>query len=77
MTPGHEALAEAMRIEQARIYGQLQPEANGVESAQTRAARELDEQILRLRDQGESYAAIALRLGTSKSHAHDVVRRAS
>lgn len=81
MTPGEEALCEAMRLEQARIYGQTLKEPTAAEkrAEAARAAAELADAVrpnpgtpafrdvvLTLREHGLSIAKIALRLGRDK-----------
>lgn len=76
MTPGEEALREAMRLEQARIYGQMlakTPEIPEVHQFTT----DRDKRIVLLRHSGKSLAAIALYVGVSKTTVTDVLRRAS
>lgn len=76
LTPGQQALVEAMRFEEARIYGRTVLESRPPTKAeQDRLAR--DREIVRRRDEGESLAAIALRLGVCKTTVWNVLGRAS
>ena len=74
MTRGQIALREAARLESARIYGATLPRTRTPAipvAEQERRVR--DDRIILLHRAGESVAAIALRLGVSKSLAHRVI----
>lgn len=76
MTPGQRALAEAARLETAKIYGALCPEHHATPATAQQPLEHGDAVVIDMRASGQSVASIAFRLGTTKRAVNDVLRRA-
>jgi hypothetical protein len=79
VTAGREALVEAMRLEQARIYGACVRESRPARPQTVRSERSESADVLgvigRLRAERWSIAAIAIRLGVPRGRVTDIVHR--
>jgi hypothetical protein len=76
VTAGREALVEAMRLEQARIYGACVRESRPARPLPQRSESvDVLRMIGRLRAERWSIAAIAIRLGVPRGRVTDIVHR--